>query len=69
MADPVDVQVLGRECRRHRLSSCPVFPEDVADAEAGEAGATTITEDWIVGRRRATTFGQERTKEFGGLRP
>jgi hypothetical protein len=46
-----------------------MFPENVADAEAGEAGTMTITEERIVGRRRATTFGKERAEDFSRLRP
>jgi hypothetical protein len=46
-----------------------VFPEDVADAEPSEAGTMTITEQWIVRKLRATTFGQKRSKDFGGLPP
>jgi hypothetical protein len=46
-----------------------VLPEDVADAEPGEAGTMTIPEESIVGKLRATTFGQERAKDFGCLRP
>jgi hypothetical protein len=46
-----------------------VFPEDVADAEPGEAGATMVAEEWIVEERLVATLGQQRTKNFGRLRP
>lgn len=69
MAHAVGVQALGRECRCQRSSSCTVLLEDVADTEPGDSDATAITEQWIVGKRPATTFFQERTEDFGGLRP
>ena len=69
MAHAVGVQALVRQSGSHRLSSCAAFPEDVADAESGEAGTMTIPEESIVGKLRATTFGQERAKDFGRLRP
>ena len=69
MAHAVGVETFVRQCWSHRVSSCTVFPEDVADAEPAEAGAKTIAEESIVRRRRATTFGQERAEDFGSLRP
>jgi hypothetical protein len=69
MAHAVRVQTLGREYRCQRSSSCRVLLEDVADTEAGDAGTTAITEQRIVGKRPAPTFFQERTEDFGGLRP
>ena len=57
MAHAVGVETFVRECRSHRMSSRTMFPENVADAEPGEAGTMTITEERIVGRRRATTLG------------
>jgi hypothetical protein len=58
MAHAVAVETFVRECRSHRMSSRTMFPENVADAEPGEAGAMTIAEERIVGRRRATTLGE-----------
>ena len=69
MAHAVGVETFVRECRSHRMSSRTMFPENVADAEPGEAGTMTITEERIVGRRRATTLGKERAEDFGRLRP
>jgi hypothetical protein len=69
MAHAVGVETFVRQCWSHGVGSCTLFPDDVADAEPGEAGAMTIKEESIVGRRRATTFGQERAEDFGNLRP
>jgi hypothetical protein len=46
-----------------------VFPEDVADAEPGEAGTMTIPEESIAGKQLVTTFGQEAGENVGSLWP
>jgi hypothetical protein len=37
--------------------------------EPGDSRATVVTKQWIVGKRPATTFLEERTENFGGPRP
>ena len=69
MTHAVGVETFVRECGSHRMSSRTMLLENVADAEPGEAGTMTITEERIVGRRRATTLGKERAEDFGRLRP
>jgi len=69
VAHAVGVQTLGRKCRCHRLSPYAAFLEDVAHAEPAKAGTTIITKEWIVAERRIAAFGQQCTKDFGGLRP
>ena len=69
MAHAVGVQALARQCGSYRLSSCAVFPKDVADAEAGEARASMVTEEWIFGKWAGAPFRQQRTEDFGRLWP
>jgi hypothetical protein len=46
-----------------------MFSENVSDAKPGEAGATMVAEEWIFGYWALAPFGQQRTKDFGCLRP
>ena len=65
----VRVQAFARQCGSCRVSSCAMFAEDVSDAEPGEAAATMVAEQWIFGQRAIASFGHQRTKNFGCLRP